>query len=198
MVRPSGEAEFKPTPEVAETLVALDPPMNAPGLEASGDLGSAIDWSGLPSLGCERDVERAATSGNGETVGSSIQSMSQPKRVGMAVLMALALLALLVTPALAAFASLPGNATISSGTTRNITASWGNNAPYNVTFRCNGFPNCVDFLATSTAATSINRSGSITTCVDVSRTVTLAIRESGGATANAASTTTWTGGAFCE
>lgn len=92
--------------------------------------------------------------------------------------------------------SMTPSGSVPSGQARVIGAAWGEQSPYNVTFRCN-VSGCSDFVSSSTTTTSLARSPRMTTCTGVSRTHTISVTERGGGRLNAQSTTTWTRASVC-
>lgn len=94
--------------------------------------------------------------------------------------------------------SLPGNASVASGSTRSIGAAWGSSAPYNVNFQC-GQSGCANFVTSSTTTTSLGRTLPIVnTCTGESHTATLKVTEHAGNLATASTTTTWRKGLACR
>lgn len=115
------------------------------------------------------------------------------RRIGLA--SAAAVLIMLAGSASAAptTLSISPNATLPSGHSRAIAAVWGDQAPYNVDFRCN-VPGCADFVSSSTSVKSLSRTVSRTTCTGVTSTHTITVRDTGGNPISGSSRTTWNAG----
>jgi len=116
----------------------------------------------------------------------------------MAATFVVALLASVAAPGSATSLSISPNATVASGETRIVAAAWGSNAPFDVNFQCNGFPTCANFVASATTVTGLARTGSLTTCTQESRTVSISVTETGSNPIHGSSRTTWQAGSFCQ
>jgi hypothetical protein len=113
-----------------------------------------------------------------------------------ALLAAVGIVGISALPAEAAGAYMSASATLPSGGSRVIAASWGFNAPYQVNFQCH-VPGCANYVTSSTTTTSLARSVSFITCSGFAATSTISIVENGGGTAGTSTTTWWTAGKVC-
>lgn len=99
-------------------------------------------------------------------------------------------------PSFAAGASLSGNATLTSGQGRSLGGAWDGGGPYEVNFQC-GVPGCANFVTSSTAATSLSRYVSRSTCSGETRTHSLKVVARSGSRASVQSQTRWLPGSRC-
>jgi hypothetical protein len=131
---------------------------------------------------------------------TEVKTLMKMKKLGAllatACLVGAALAAAPITDAHAVGSSITGSATINSGASRKVEATWSGTGPFQVYVFC-GTPGCSDYIGTNTTTTSVARWPGLYTCSATTKTHYVQVVDKRGDFSLSTTSTTWRAGSVC-